>query len=595
MSIGLPLEAHLLPGHGRHQSVIHPFFYMADSDNIFDLMVSIACQRHVLGTSQPAIGLEISDSNSTVKLVLSWVDSATHAVHVVSPEPLSAVGVFDLNDVVAAVSFAQFVIGLSDEIAGLRRFISTACITDEFYWRADNAPFPNVGSLQDRVKEWSHGVAQPSHPYAKIAAVNDLTHWNASQDGSEVDITSPSFRSLGLSANGYDELDDITTWAFCRNIYLFGLIELPNDAEHSAEINAHIASYHRMCGHSWPASWNYQNEPFSFVGPFHDAVCKLLQVAWAQKVSLMCPEHEAQDWTEPNLGQTHSRNDWDSLLYHFYVAGDEKTSPYILLDQRIVLVRNAVAEHWEEHDVAALNARARAYAIHCSAAHLPACLMGGEVGSQAIRASRQAIHLLKRLVDESEDSLKSLKPQEMICDVILTMPHPGCSSIGHNFAESRTGISNNPSALMMDPDAIAQCGAAVDHSSFLPHALVQHRSASEEMAHAVDRGRMSLASVVAFYSALGVEDHPFYCLVTTGKLGFVLMAWKSSQSRLVMRSKQQTIFLMDRNLAVFDISIPFGTSSFAAFLLRLRDDQMVLKSRLETAGTELSRQSMYVQ
>jgi hypothetical protein len=39
--------------------------------------------------------------------------------------------------------------------------------------------------------------------------------------------------------------------------------------------------------------------------------------------------------------------------------------------------------------------------------------------------------------------------------------------------------------------------------------------------------------VVNFYSALGIEDYPFFALVTAGKLGAILMAWKSSKHEAI--------------------------------------------------------------
>ncbi|KAJ7435667.1 hypothetical protein B0H11DRAFT_1755805 [Mycena galericulata] len=77
---------------------------------------------------------------------------------------------------------------------------------------------------------------------------------------------------------------------------------------------------------------------------------------------------------------------------------------------------------------------------------------------------------------------------------------------------------------------------------------------------------MYLVSLVAFYSALGIEDYPFFSLVTLGKLGAILMAWKSSRRKAIT-------YLIERNVRKFDISSPIQVFHFATFLLRLRDDQ----------------------
>ncbi|KAJ7093674.1 hypothetical protein C8R44DRAFT_645802 [Mycena epipterygia] len=83
---------------------------------------------------------------------------------------------------------------------------------------------------------------------------------------------------------------------------------------------------------------------------------------------------------------------------------------------------------------------------------------------------------------------------------------------------------------------------------------------------------MYLVSLVAFYSALGIEDYPFYCLVTSGKLGAILMIWRSSK-----QEAGRPTYLIERIDRKFDISSPIQAFYFATFLLRLRDDQEQLK------------------
>ncbi|KAJ7241033.1 hypothetical protein B0H12DRAFT_1250671 [Mycena haematopus] len=84
---------------------------------------------------------------------------------------------------------------------------------------------------------------------------------------------------------------------------------------------------------------------------------------------------------------------------------------------------------------------------------------------------------------------------------------------------------------------------------------------------------MYLVSTVAFYSSIGIENHAFYSTVTSGNLGAVIMAWKSSKSKV--------IYLMDRNVTTFDITIPIEAYHFATFLLRLHDDRVDLKRKVE--------------
>lgn len=71
------LDAHVLPGHGKHLSAILPFLCVADIDNIVDLMSSLACQRHVWGIPEPVVGFALSKSGTIAELMLSWLDPTT--------------------------------------------------------------------------------------------------------------------------------------------------------------------------------------------------------------------------------------------------------------------------------------------------------------------------------------------------------------------------------------------------------------------------------------------------------------------------------------------------------------------------------------
>jgi hypothetical protein len=76
-SLDFPLDAHVLPGRGNNRTAVLPFFCIADTNNIVDLMSTVACQRHVWGILQPVISFALSESGVVATLVLSWVDPAT--------------------------------------------------------------------------------------------------------------------------------------------------------------------------------------------------------------------------------------------------------------------------------------------------------------------------------------------------------------------------------------------------------------------------------------------------------------------------------------------------------------------------------------
>lgn len=75
--LDLPLEAHVIPGRGRQLSAALPFLCIASSDNVADLMASVACQRYIWGNPQPVVGFVLSETGVLARLVVSWVDAAT--------------------------------------------------------------------------------------------------------------------------------------------------------------------------------------------------------------------------------------------------------------------------------------------------------------------------------------------------------------------------------------------------------------------------------------------------------------------------------------------------------------------------------------
>jgi hypothetical protein len=129
----------------------------------------------------------------------------------------------------------------------------------------------------------------------------------------------------------------------------------------------------------------------------------------------------------------------------------------------------------------------------------------------------------------------------------------------------------------------------LDDHLVLPYAVVQHESHLDPPGTALDRGRMALVSLVAFYSALGIEDYPFYSLVTSGTVCAVLMAWKSPtrpvstlflfRARYMLMDSEKT-YLCESNVKKFDVSSSIEALQFAAFLLRLRAGQEKLQIRV---------------
>ncbi|KAF7366215.1 hypothetical protein MVEN_00498700 [Mycena venus] len=258
---------------------------------------------------------------------------------------------------------------------------------------------------------------------------------------------------------------------------------------------------------------------------------------------------------------------------------------------------------------------ANQYRDHCSAAQLQATTLSLSypVVTQAITASTHANALVgnvtKFLRDKDRYKRRMQKrsgkePRNGICDAILFAALPDewgliqdAEFIRSAHAEASPAIPSIPlfrketelqrfTRQLQNPFFACTTGTSLDLpapnpdtiSSFencllLPHAVAEYKKSSDTEGKALNQGRMYLVSLVTFYSALGIEDYPFYCLVTSGKLGAILMAWKSSN--------RKRTYLIERNVRKFDLSSPIQTFHFATFLLRLRDDQEQLKRRVE--------------
>jgi hypothetical protein len=72
---------------------------------------------------------------------------------------------------------------------------------------------------------------------------------------------------------------------------------------------------------------------------------------------------------------------------------------------------------------------------------------------------------------------------------------------------------------------------------------------------------MYLVSLVAFYSALRINGYAFFCIVISGKIGTILMAWKSS------KHVRGSLFIRvpKANLLTEDLSDPEKSSEVRPF------------------------------
>jgi hypothetical protein len=209
---------------------------------------------------------------------------------------------------------------------------------------------------------------------------------------------------------------------------------------------------------------------------------------------------------------------------------------------------------------------AKQYRDHCFAAQIQATVLSLSypVITQAITASTHANALVGNvsnfLLDKDRNrrmqKRSEKEPRNGICDAILFAALPDeweliqdAAFIRSAHAEASPAISSgrketevqefirqlqNPfyactteSSLDL-PTPSTDAISSFENCLLLPHAVAEYKKRSDTEGKALNQGRMYLVSLVTFYSALGIEDYPFYCLVTSGKLGAILMAWKSS-------------------------------------------------------------------
>ncbi|KAJ7248848.1 hypothetical protein B0H12DRAFT_1234838 [Mycena haematopus] len=678
--IDVSLDAHVIPGCGRHQYVLLPFLCVADANHIVDLMASVACQRRVWGIPAPAIGFALSNSGTTATLVLSW-----HRVHVVclAPHPNSnqgaALGVFDFTSPFGALSFAQLVLRLSNKFAVVYDHAIAGCKNNSLDWRSDC--IPTEAFREPSVARWVHEVALASGKSLSLPPTPPPTKLPShSPDKSDVTMGSDSKTQMSSSqfaaqsAVGFDQKNDsradILTWTGDRVVFMDALVERTTGAD-AKEITEMVRFYEEMCGFLWPSGWDKNTPPRADEG-LSDVLDLLLNQAEecrkvpapeqattrpkdgkppAPEQAKMTPEHEkilrdnisallsacagACELNDRRVGvkinEAESRHRWDALLYHFYLEAGERASPYVLLEKTIHYARNqSVDKISDETFVEDHVEQLRDYRRHCVNTQLDVMRQDDERRSMAPRGvkhqgeqpivqqvlaalnrAQELLDVVSSFVERPEDYIEWVRhrsyrePKQGICDAILFAALPGFRDLVADVefiidarappqekptapksasAKAKQLLDNPFNVCTTDPwflrtqkahEAAHKNILKFQHDLILPHFVAEYKKTDDkDGAKALNQGRMYLVSMVAFYTALGVDDYPFFALVTSGKTGAILMAWKSS--------KHGRTYLIERNVRTFDISSPIQAFHFATFLLRLRDDQKKLKDRVKS-------------
>ena len=77
VSLDLPLDAYVTPGRGKRVECCLPVVCAADEEDIEALVTSVVCQRYVWNISIPVVGISLSKSGTTAKIVIGWSEIDT--------------------------------------------------------------------------------------------------------------------------------------------------------------------------------------------------------------------------------------------------------------------------------------------------------------------------------------------------------------------------------------------------------------------------------------------------------------------------------------------------------------------------------------
>jgi len=73
-ALNIPFNAHILPGCGKRLNCLLPVVCVAPEHEIGSLVTAVVCQRYVLDITLPVVGVSLSNSGTTAKIILGWTD-----------------------------------------------------------------------------------------------------------------------------------------------------------------------------------------------------------------------------------------------------------------------------------------------------------------------------------------------------------------------------------------------------------------------------------------------------------------------------------------------------------------------------------------
>lgn len=157
--------------------------------------------------------------------------------------------------------------------------------------------------------------------------------------------------------------------------------------------------------------------------------------------------------------------------------------------------------------------------------------------------------------------------------------------------------SNSASAL---PTPTPECSAPFDPNAVsLSGFVAEYKKWNDDETKALHQERTYLVSLVTYLAALGIKGFGVFGLITSGQVGGILMAWQSKIDdvrafvpfilccHLIVYSRSQQIYIIERNIRTFDLSSPIQTFQFASFLIRLREHTETLKELFNDKAAEI--------
>ncbi|KAK0470126.1 uncharacterized protein EV420DRAFT_1498497 [Desarmillaria tabescens] len=327
---------------------------------------------------------------------------------------------------------------------------------------------------------------------------------------------------------------------------------------------------------------------------------------------------------KPN--EAEARHCWDFLLYISFVVSGEVVSQRLLLERLLSLPRNTILDlvsdinnAWlrtEERAEAAVRLCTKTYSA-VQSQYGPRDLVWKQAYETLDDASKHVVEVVALMQDpgNAAEVIKKRaqeEPDNAKCDSFLAFPlsippstpkrsrpeplvrgwdnlkppssddHPSQPKIEEKIIHStpteeekrrmKSPFFTNASETKTFKLTQADLEKIVENllGKHLISVLVgEYKKPDEEDGKAVNQCKMYLVSAVMHLKSLGITRYPVFGLATNGTLGALLCCWYSR--------RLDRVFIMDRNIRLFDISSPIQAYHFMTFLLRLRrwsDEQL---------------------